>query len=157
MPDLARRSLAEELGVTDPVLTAAGFTLRLIDLPGQFLASGPPTPPGEVTGDDAAYAAWLAPGRRLVVGATPPADDFVSDVSEGYAVFEFAGARCWDMLAMGSPLDPAQLGPGRCARTLFAGVRVLVYPHGAALRLHVERPLARHLLAWFRTAATALG
>ena len=65
MPDLIRRTLAEELGVTDPVLTAAGFTLRLLDLPGQFLVAGPPTPPGEVTGDDAAYAAWLAPGERL--------------------------------------------------------------------------------------------
>ena len=57
---------------------------------------------------------------------------------------------------MGSTLDPALLRPGRCAQTLFAGVRVVLLPRPDALHLLVERPLARFLRDWFRQAATAL-
>jgi len=57
---------------------------------------------------------------------------------------------------MGSSLDPALLAPGRCAQTIFAGVKVVLYRHDEALRLHVERPLAAHVLARLHEASSAL-
>jgi sarcosine oxidase gamma subunit len=56
---------------------------------------------------------------------------------------------------MGCPLDPATLVPGHCAQTLFADVKVVLYRHGDAVRLHVERSLAQWLLDWLRQAATS--
>ena len=60
------------------------------------------------------------------------------------------------LLAMGSTLDPVSLRPGRCAQTLFAGVRVVLLPRPDALHLLVERPLSQYLRDWFRQAATVL-
>ena len=76
-------------------------------------------------------------------------------MTDGLVVLDITGANACALLAMASPLDPAALAPGTCAQTLFAGVKVIVYPHGDGLRLHVERALAEWLVAWIARAVTA--
>ncbi len=147
MPELQRRPIAATMG-------GSGIAVHVVQLAGQFLVSGPDMPPNTIEGNDH-YALWLAPGRRLVVGDTAPSGSFVSDVSDGMVVIEISGAHTKDVLAMACPLDLAALVSGRCAQTLFAGVKVLLYRHGAAIRMHVERSLAEWLLDWLRQAATS--
>jgi len=131
-----------------------GITVRAVAVAGQFLVSGDDMPPNTIEGSEP-YALWLAPGRRLVVGASVPAGTFVSDVSDGMTVLELSGAHTNDILAMGCPLDASSLVSNRCAQTVFAGVKVLLYRHGDTVRLHVERPLAQWLLDWLRQAVTS--
>jgi heterotetrameric sarcosine oxidase gamma subunit len=147
MPELQRRPIAA-------TIDGNGIAVRVVQLAGQFLVSGPDMPPNTIEGDDP-YALWLAPGRRLVVGATIPTGTFVSDVSDGMVVFEISGARTDEVLAMGCPLDLAALASGHCALTLFAGVKVLLYRHCNAVRLHVDRSLSQWLLDLLRQAATS--
>jgi len=76
------------------------------------------------------------------------------------ALFEIAGSAAREILSMGCALDAEgpSMALGRCARTDFAGLRALIYPHAVPdrYRLHVDRPLARHLAEWFAEAATAV-
>jgi len=147
MAELERRPIA----VT---MDGDGIAVCVVQVAGQFLVSGGDMPANTIEGSDP-YAMWLAPGRRLVVANTAPDGSFVSDVSDGIVVIEFSGAQMENILAMGCPLDPGTLVSGRCAQTLFAGVRVVLYRHGNAVRLHVERSLAQWLLDWLRQAVTS--
>ncbi|MCW3474380.1 aminomethyltransferase family protein [Limobrevibacterium gyesilva] len=151
MADLARHPVAARIEAPGLVVTTRAPA-------GQWLVTGTDMEPNTRAGTDP-YALWLAPGRRLVVADTPapaPDDTFVSDVTDGLVLIEIIGSRSMDLLAMGCPLDPLSLPQGACAQTLFAGIRVVLYRHGAAVRMHVERPLASWLLDWFRQAATSL-
>ncbi len=147
MPDLERRPVTA-------TIEGAGICVRIVAVAGQFLVSGADVPANTVEGDDP-YAVWLAPGRRLVVGAIASEGNFVSDVSDGLVVIEISGAHTDELLAMGCPLDIGALARGRCAQTLFAGVKTLIYRHGDAVRLHIERSLAQWLLDWLQVAATS--
>ncbi len=129
---------------------APGFAVRVLDLPAQFYVPCD-QPPGSIAGADT-YTLWLAPDLALQVGGAPP-EGFVSDMADGLVVFELSAPRAADVLAMGSTVA---LTPGQCVRTLFGGVRVTMYLHGAAMRLHAERQFAAFLLQWFQTAASAL-
>lgn len=144
MVSLARQTAADLLGAIE----APGFALLVLDLPQFYVPCG--QPPNTRHGD-APYTLWLAPDRALQVGGDAPAG-FVSDVTDGLAVFELSGPRASDVLAMGCAFDLPP--PGACAQTVFAGVKILVYRHGDALRLHVERQLAAYLHTWFVTAVT---
>lgn len=159
MVDLVHLSVAGQLGAADPAAGAPGVAVRLVDPGALFLASPAPPDlaPNERRGAGPQWL-WLAPDRALRIGAGAPPDGFVSDVSDGWATFEIAGPRAAEMVAMGCTLDPPGpvLAPGRCAQTVFAGVKVVIYAHGAAFRLHVERSLAACLLEWFTQAASAL-
>jgi heterotetrameric sarcosine oxidase gamma subunit len=91
----------------------------------------------------------------------PPTDGgtaFVSDMTNGLAVFEIAGPRAADIIAASCTLAPSgpELAPGHCAQTVFGGVRVILYVRDGRFRLHVERQLAAFLLEWFSQAASAL-
>lgn len=147
MPELRRETMTTGID-------GNGITIRVPEVAGQFLVSGAEGAPNTIEGNDP-YALWLAPGRRLVVGGAAPDGAFVSDVTDGLVVVELSGPRMDELLAMGCPLDPATLAPGHCAQTLFAGVKVLLYRRGDAVRLHLERPLAAWLLDWLRQAATS--
>ncbi len=139
-------------------VSVTGFSATLITPTAIHMLSGRDQPANTARGDDP-VSLWLSPGRVLVVGftdATPPAGNFVSDLTHGQAVFRLTGAALADILAMGTSLDPALLAPGHCAQTLFAGVKTLLYRHGEALHLHVDRPLAAFVAAWLAQAATAL-
>lgn len=147
MAELELCSIAEQLGVT----LTDGFAVPEM---AQFLVSGPhDQAPNSVVSVDGGHACWLTPARRLFVGAAP-ADGFVSDVSQGWAMFVLAD-HIDDLLAMGCALPPDALGEGRCAQTMFAGVKSLLLRREGALHLHVERHLATHLVAWLRQALTA--
>jgi hypothetical protein len=149
MADLALVSIADQIGLTaaDPV--------GLVVPPCLFLAenvSG--QAPNSVIDIDGGHACWLAPNRVLAVTQTPPAG-FVSDVTHGQAVFTLDDTVVARFIGMGCTLPPDALAPGRCAQTLFAGVKVLLYRRGGLIHLHIDRPLAAWLLAWFRQARTA--
>jgi heterotetrameric sarcosine oxidase gamma subunit len=157
-----RQSVAAQLGLGSPVAASLpGLTVRVLDPASQLLVTGGPAlAPNTVEGSDPCRG-WLAPNRCLVVAKTvaAPALDapFVSDVTDGLALFEIAGPRAADIITMGCTIDPSALAPGHAAQTIFAGLKVILYGHGVAVRLHVERPLARFLLDWLRQAASAIG
>jgi len=139
-------------------LTRARFDAPNVVTPASLhLVSGPVQAPNTAEGDDP-VTLWLAPDRVLVVGWAQPAEvtgGFVSDITDGQIVFQLSGPNVADVMAMGTTLDPALLAPGRCAQTLFAGVRALVYRRGDAVCVHVDRPLARFVADWLAQTATA--
>lgn len=161
MADLVRMSVRDQLGAADPAVSGRGATVRLLDPAAQFYVTDS-TSANTVRGDDP-YSLWLAPDRCLLVSehARPPTEGFASDVTDGLALFEIAGPRAGEIISASCTLDPAgpDLAPGRCAQTMFGGVRVVLYAHGSdgRFRLHVERQLAAFLLEWLRQAASALG
>jgi sarcosine oxidase subunit gamma len=130
-----------------------------------------PVEPNHLAGKTA-KAFWMAPGQWLVVSddgadadlaqrlerAAGPAGGFVSDVADGFARFELSGTDARRVMAMGCALDfdsPA-MAPGRCARTLFAGLHVLLYPWGSrdGYRIHTERQFALYLWEWLEKASS---
>lgn len=127
--------------------------------------------PNRLTGN-AAHAFWMAPQQWLIVSddradhdlalrlerAVGPVDGFVSEITDGFAQFEVSGADARSLMATGCALDfnsPA-MAVGRCARTLFAGLHVLLYPWGTRdrYRIHVERQFALHLWEWLEGAVS---
>jgi len=158
MAELLRISVRDQLGAADPAASGPGVTVRLLDPAAQVLVSGATIETGTLRGDDP-YLLWLAPDRSLLVGETAHPDvagyAFASDVTDGLALFEIAGTRAGDMMAMGCTLAQAPEA-GRCVQTVFGGVRVVLYRHGACLRLHVERQFAAFLLEWLKQAVSAV-
>lgn len=160
MVDLTHLALAAQLGATDPAASAPGAAVRIVD-PGPLCYITPAfdLAPNERRGDTP-YWLWLAPDRALRVGAGAAPEGFVSDMTDGLATFEISGPRAAEIVAMGCTLDPRgpALAPGRCAQTVFAGVKVVLYAHGlpGTFRLHAERTLAAYLLEWFTQAVSAL-
>ena len=71
---------------------------------------------------------------------------------------EITGPRAGEIVAVSTTLDPTSpvLAPGRCAQTLFGGVKVVLYAYGDGFRLHAERQFSAFLLEWLRQAASAL-
>jgi sarcosine oxidase subunit gamma len=150
--------------IAAPVAAGEGVVVRLIAPTVQCFVTGagPHLVPNTISGVDP-YWLWLAPDRALFVSFAPaplPEGGFVSDVTDGLAVFEFEGPRAPEIVAMGCTLDPngTDLAPGRSVQTNFAGVSATLYAHGsrACFRLHVERSLAAYLGEWFAQAASAL-
>jgi heterotetrameric sarcosine oxidase gamma subunit len=165
MADLARRSVAEQLGIDrDPAVSGLGVAVCVLEPGRQMFVSGgyPDLAPNTLIGSDP-YTLWLAPNRVLTIfddeRCEVPDGAFASDVTDGLALFELTGPRVPELLAIGCPLDlqGPDLALGRCAQSLLAGVKIILYRRGEAIRLHVERPLARFVLDWLRQAATALG
>lgn len=159
---LERHGVAAQLGLGSPVaVSQPGLMIRVLDPVSQLLITGGPAlAPNTVEGSDPCRV-WLAPNRCLVVAevsvAPTPDAPFVSDVTDGLALFDIAGPRAADIIAMGCTIDPNALTPGRAAQTVFAGLKAILYGHDDTVRLHVERPLARFLLDWLRQAASAIG
>lgn len=77
----------------------------------------------------------------------------VSDMSDGYQVFEVSGPKAFDVLSRGAELD-LSLASASTARALW-GVSTLLYRHGndTTFRLHVERSYAMGLYMALVTAA----
>jgi heterotetrameric sarcosine oxidase gamma subunit len=154
--ELLHRTLRVQLGAADPAAHAPGVDIRILDIDAQFYVTAD-LAPNTMCGI-APYTLWLAPDRALQVGGTAP-DGFVSDMTDGLAVFEISGPRAGDILAMGCTLDPdgPLLAAGRCAQTAFGGVKIVIYRYNeGAVRIHVERPLAAFLVEWFQMATSAL-
>jgi len=150
MVDLASHRLTERL-------EAEGLTVTTRPPARIWLAAGPGVAPNTAEGSDPVHL-WLAPNRRLIVAdsAVPTPDvAFLSDITDGLHRFAISGPHTNALLAMATSLDPAVLPPGRCAQTLWAGVKVTLHRTPDALLLYVDRPLAPWLLDWFRVALTA--
>ena len=143
--------------MVDGWLLHADLVLPAVITPASLhLVSGGDQAANTVVGDDPVWL-WLAPRRALVVGfarAAVPVGGFVSDVTDGQAVFALANAD--DIIAMATSLDPALLAPGLCAQTVFAGVKALLWRRGDTVLLHVDRPLGPYIAAWLAKAGTAL-
>jgi heterotetrameric sarcosine oxidase gamma subunit len=166
MASLRRQPLASELAA---VLPLPGVALRVLDPALQLLLTtvSPATLPGPgqlATLEGGAYAIWQAPDRWLLVGesgaapAMPRGTDYlVSDLTDALALFEAEGPAAQAVLQQAMTFDLATLAPGQAAATLFAGLRVTVYPWRRAdcWRLHVERASARYVWDWLTTAASA--
>ncbi len=98
---------------------------------------------------------WLAPGQVLALAESAtcaPPSGVVSDVTDGIVSIAMAGAGRHDLLAMATPRDPTLLQPGRCARSLFAGLPALLAADANMIVIYMERSLAPWLLTWLRTA-----
>jgi sarcosine oxidase subunit gamma len=78
------------------------------------------------------------------------------DLTDGLAVLDLQGDSARDILAKGCGLDIGAKSflPGRCARTRFTQVAVLIEcVDAAAFRLYVSRSYAHYLGAWLADAA----
>jgi heterotetrameric sarcosine oxidase gamma subunit len=157
MDSLSRTTVREQLGATEPA--AAGVVVRVLDPAGQFFVTGgPQLAPNTRIGTEP-YSLWLAPDRTLVVYDTVPETpdgSFVSDVTDGLTVFEIAGPRAHEIIAASCTVPHDAVTPGRCAQTLFGGVKVVLYAHGDGFRLHAERQFAAFLFEWLTQAVSAL-
>jgi len=79
------------------------------------------------------------------------------DLTDGLAVFETRGAAARDVLSKGCGLDfhPRSFPPGRCARTRFAQVPVVIdyLEESSCFELYVPRSYGSYLHAWLSDAA----
>lgn len=146
----------------------------------QSLGLDLPLDAGETSGDDALRLLWLGPdewwavardgGPELAAQLGSALEGMLSavvDVSEAHATFEIAGPHARDVLAKGCPLDlhPRRIGPGRCARSLFAKADCTLLqiadeegPRGeAAFHLVVRRSFADYCWHWLEDAAKEYG
>jgi heterotetrameric sarcosine oxidase gamma subunit len=113
------------------------------------------------------YALRLAPDRLLFVSRDsalidPPAfgwsDDgiAITDVSDGFVLFDVMGASSVDLMRLGSDYDfeadPA--GSAESASMLFAGLKAVVARVRPGWRLHVERSHAAAMWQWLQRAAS---
>lgn len=131
-----------------------------------------PLAPGRCAGDDPAIL-WVAPDAWLLVAessddATLARDARAAlgdrtgaavDVSDALVTLELAGPALPTLLARGTGVDPASaaLAPGRCTRTRFAQLAVLLRPRGTdRMELVVDRGPAAWLRDWLQDAAALL-
>jgi sarcosine oxidase, subunit gamma len=112
------------------------------------------------------YGLRLAPDRLLFVGrdaALIHPEQFgwsedgiaVTDVSDGFMLFDVAGPGAPDLMALGAQYD-FQAKPGAQAESasmMFAGLKVAIARIPPGWRLHVERPYATALWQWLQHAA----
>jgi hypothetical protein len=124
MAELTRISVAAEIGAADPAAEAPGVTVRLIDPGALWLVSDnlPDLAPNALRGG-APYWLWLAPDRALRVGAGERPGGFASDVTDGFATFEIAGARAAEIIARRSRPDaarrPCSPASGQCCMRMI--------------------------------------
>lgn len=105
------------------------------------------------------YTVRLARDRLLAVSTTPlgiamgwHSQGFaVTQISAGLHIFDVSGEAVDAFAARGTTLDPQEVGAS--AALSFAGIEAIVYRHGTALRIHVDRGLAAYLWTWMENAA----
>ena len=129
---------------------------------------GLPQTPGNFGTRAERSALWFGPDQWLIVaqageaGALTRTLDAVAgsavDVSDLRAEFELAGPLAADVLRKGCGIDlhPRVFGPGNCALTLLARVRVALRQtdERPGYRLLVERSVALYLWDWLVDAMT---
>ena len=113
--------------------------------------------PTVITGED--YTLRIARDQVLQVGCTSRTTGWdaetshaLSDMTDGFEVFEVTGARAIDVLQRGAELD-LNHSSRSVARDLW-GMRVLLYRHGSeeTFRLHIERSHAHALYQALRSS-----
>ena len=127
-----------------------------------------PQTPGKFSAHAERSALWFGPDQWLIVapageaGALTRTLDAVAgsavDVSDLRAEFELAGPLAADVLRKGCGIDlhPRVFGPGSCALTSLARVRVAMRQtdERPGYRLLVERSVALYLWDWLIDAMT---
>ena len=113
---------------------------------------------------------WLGPDQWLLTSDTKPPGDIIrhidqslsdqlhaaTDMSAHNACFALRGRAARTVLAMGCGIDmhPSTFVPGRCVRTHFANVLLLIVAvEDNHFNLYVDRSHARYLGNWFAKAA----
>jgi sarcosine oxidase subunit gamma len=135
------------------------------------LACKLPLTPNKSVAAGARVALWLGPDQWLIL--LPAADAgalarglaghaaSVVDVSDLRAVFELAGPSARDVLRKGCAIDlhPRVFGPGDCALTALARVRVALcqVDDRPAYRILIERSYAVYLWDWLIDAMAEFG
>jgi sarcosine oxidase, subunit gamma len=116
---------------------------------------------------------WLGPERWLVSSEESRAPELIVDlraateghlaaivdISDSLTFIQLVGKAARELLARGTSLglDDRALGPGRCARTRFANLPVLLRPlEENAYELLVDRSEAQFLLDWLRDSSLGL-
>jgi sarcosine oxidase subunit gamma len=121
-----------------------------------------PLTPGTFSTRSARSALWFGPDQWLILAPSADADSLVRvlapmagsavDVSDLRAEFELAGPLAPDVLRKGCSIDlhPRVFGPGDCALTTLARVRIALrqIDERPAYRLLVERSVAPYLWDW---------
>ncbi|HEX3498086.1 MAG TPA: sarcosine oxidase subunit gamma family protein [Stellaceae bacterium] len=116
-------------------------------------------------------ALWLGPDEFLIV--TEPGGETaltatlsaalrgrrgaVVDISDSRTIIALSGRHARDLLAKGSGLDlhPRSFGPGQCAQSFLAKVKIALHQLDDAPSYHiiVERSVAEYLFLWLADAA----
>jgi sarcosine oxidase subunit gamma len=132
-----------------------------------------PLEPNTVGGSDP-FALWLSPDGWLIVSDRLELDGLrqalepllaarrcaLTDASSALERIELSGPRARDLLASGCALDlhPQHFASGRCARTRFAQVAVVLRPQVAdSFELYVDRSLAEWVWGWITDGAVEGG
>ena len=170
VPDWSRADIQHEgLGIT--ALSAETAWLVSGDL-SRFLERRSVTcvSPRE-TCEKGTYALRLAPDRLLFVSRDggrnvglldgeafgwSESGIAITDVSDGFVLFDVVGAAAPDLMALGAHYDFAAkpAGSAESASMLFAGLRLAVARILPGWRLHVERSYATALWQWLQRAAS---
>ncbi|MBU2667879.1 sarcosine oxidase subunit gamma [Actinoplanes bogorensis] len=104
---------------------------------------------------DGGRAVWLGPDESLYLGATPPPDAAVTDVSAQRIALRLTGGHVRDVLAQGCAIDlhPRVFGRGRSAVTTLgqAGIVLLALGDDDFLVL-VRSSFAGYLADWLLDA-----
>lgn len=134
------------------------------------LGAPPPCTPNTVLRAGLRDLLWLGPDEWLVVGpdgdaaglvgslrgALGPGRGSAVDVSAHRTTLELSGERARGVLEHGCPVDlhPRAFSPGRCAQTLLARSRVILWQTAdTGYRLLVRPSYAGYLVAWLTDAA----
>lgn len=137
----------------------------------RVLAMTLPLTPGKTIENAERVAWWFGPDQWLVKVPPAVADSSILaldqegisavDVSDLLAEFELAGPRATDVLRKGCAVDlhPRVFGPGDCALTALARVRVAVRQadERPGYRILVERSVAQYLWSWLTDAMIEFG
>ena len=141
------------------IAAADGVALAAVQ---NALALNLPLTPGISSAGAERVAWWCGPDQWLIVAAGGDAAALVRalnssaasavDVTDLRAEFELAGPRAADVLRKGCGIDlhPRVFGPGDCALTSLARVRVALRQtdERPVYRLLVERSVAPYLWDW---------
>lgn len=149
-----------------------GNAAQRVGLPATLRGIALPHIPNTTAGRDPLLW-WRGPEHWLVTSEAVRASDLITeitaategslcaivDISDAVTAFQLQGSAVPTLLARGTSLDldRAAFGPGRCARTRFADLAVLLRPlEENGYEVLADRSEAQFLLDWVRDAAAGL-
>lgn len=142
-------------------ITMPDVTVQSVALERQILLSGPnvlarcnlPLIEWPLVGDQDSYALSIRRDRLLLVNGPDMTDGWdadqgqaVSDVSDGYAVFEISGDGAFDMLRRGTEISLEV--PSRSVSRLLFGLGAFVYRFNEEKRFRVHAASAQRQALW---------
>lgn len=166
VPDWSQADIQQDgLGITavspEAAWLVSGNLSKFLERRGELPCVGP-----RETCERDTYALRLAPDRLLFVSRDAAliapeifgwsADGVaVTDVSDGFVLFDVTGPAAPDLMARGAnhDFDAKPGGPAESASMLFAGTKVAIARIPPGWRLHVERPHAAALWQWLQHEA----